>query len=199
MQKGIDVSYAQGKINWEMAASDGVQFAMIKASQGKLLRDASVGPFADPKFEENIKGAHAAGIKVGVYHYLCAGTVSEALKEAQFVIDLIKPYRDIITLGVACDAEEDKYLPRDRQLLTNIVHGFCKKIKQHGKMQPMLYSNPNYLTYRLGNLSIYPLWLAYWGTTEARAKRYNPRIWQYGTEKVSWISGSKVDVNIGYF
>ena len=101
MRKGIDVSYAQGKINWEMAAADGVQFAMIKASQGKLLRDASVGPFADPRFEENIKGAHEAGIQVGVYHYLCAGTVSEALREAQYVIDLVQPYRDIITLGVA--------------------------------------------------------------------------------------------------
>ena len=66
MRQGIDVSYAQGKINWEMAAADGVKFAMIKSSQGKLLRDASVGPFADAKFEENIKGAHAAGIEVGV-------------------------------------------------------------------------------------------------------------------------------------
>lgn len=40
--KGIDVSYAQGRVDWEAARRAGVDFAMVKASQGKLLADAAV-------------------------------------------------------------------------------------------------------------------------------------------------------------
>ena len=31
--KGIDVSYAQGVIDWSAVAADGVEFAIIKASK----------------------------------------------------------------------------------------------------------------------------------------------------------------------
>ena len=64
--RGIDVSYAQGRVDWRAVARDGVGFAMVKASQGRLLKDASVGPFADPRFAENVRGAAAAGLAVGV-------------------------------------------------------------------------------------------------------------------------------------
>ena len=33
--KGIDVSKAQGTINWYRVADSGVEFAMIKATQGR--------------------------------------------------------------------------------------------------------------------------------------------------------------------
>lgn len=195
--KGIDVSYAQGKIDWAAVKAAGVEFAMIKASQGRLLRDADSGPFADPRFEENIEAAHRAGIRIGVYHYLTARDLEEALAEAAFFLSVIAPHRDKITLWAACDAEEEKYLPKDRCALTNSVHGFLRKVAAGG-FSPMLYSNPNYLKYKLCDVSQYPLWLAYWGTTEARALTYAPKIWQYGTEYIGGISG-RVDVNRGYF
>lgn len=34
--KGIDVSYAQGSINWDDVSED---FAIVKASQGRLLKN----------------------------------------------------------------------------------------------------------------------------------------------------------------
>ena len=63
--KGIDVSSHQGNIDWNLVAQDGVEFAIIRVgyrgygSEGRLV--------VDEKFEDNIKGAKAAGIKVGVY------------------------------------------------------------------------------------------------------------------------------------
>lgn len=195
--KGIDVSYAQGLIDWDRVRAAGVEFAMIKVSQGKLLADPSVGPFTDPQFIRNIEGAFKSGVPIGVYHYLCAGTVEESLAEADYFIKTISPYKDKITLWAACDAEEYKYLPSDKKALTSIVHGFLKKVRAAG-FKPMLYSNPDYLTYRLNDLSIYDLWLAYWNASEARVKAYNPKIWQHGTGRVNGITDI-VDVNKGYF
>lgn len=41
--------------------------------------------YKDPKFDENVKGALNAGIKVGVYFYSQAITRAEANEEADFV------------------------------------------------------------------------------------------------------------------
>ena len=193
---GIDVSYAQGRVDWAGAAAEGVEFAMVKASQGRLLADPDSGPFTDPWFARNVRGAAAAGIAVGVYHYLCAATVEEAEAEASYFLAAITPYRDEITLWAVCDAEEEKYLPKDRETLGAVVETFLSRVEEAG-FRPMLYSNPNFLTYRLPDMRRYDLWLAYWGTTEARALAYGPKIWQYGTDAVANLR--VVDVNRGYF
>lgn len=194
--KGIDVSYAQGVINWAAVAADGVEFAIVKASQGRLVADRNSGPFPDPQFARNVVAASEAGIAVGVYHYLTAENVQEAVEEADYFVRTISPHRNRITLWAVCDAEEDKYLPKDRALLGRMVEAFLTRVEEAG-FQPMLYANPNYLTYRLPDMSRWPLWLAYWGVPEIKALAYDPLIWQYGGETLGNLSG--VDVNRGYF
>ena len=196
MLKEIDVSYAQGNIDWEEVRRGGVSFAMVKVSQGKLLSDASVGPFTDRQFRRNLEGAARAGIAVGVYHYLCAADVPQALAEADFFLNAIRPYREVIRLWAACDAEETRYLPREKRALTGVIHGFLKKVRAAG-YAPMLYTNPDFIRYRLGDLSLYDLWLAYWNAPEARALTYNPKIWQYGAGSLGALR--QVDMNRGYF
>ena len=58
---GIDVSRYQTGVNWSRAASSGVAFAFIKATEG--------GDIADPKFAEHWSGAASAGIPRGAYHF----------------------------------------------------------------------------------------------------------------------------------
>ncbi len=194
--KGIDVSYAQGVVNWAAIAADGVEFAIVKASQGRLLADRNSGSFRDPQFYRNVVGASDSGIAVGVYHYLTAENVQEAVEEAEYFVNTIYPYRDRITLWAVCDAEEDEYLPKDRALLGEMIEAFLTRVAEAG-FAPMLYANPNYLTYRLPDMSHWPLWLAYWGVPEVKALAYDPLIWQYGGETLGDLSG--VDVNKGYF
>lgn len=65
--RGIDVSKWQnlkGEIDWERAKADGVEFAIIRSSQG-------LG-YSDPYFKANWDGASAAGIVTHVYHYFIA-------------------------------------------------------------------------------------------------------------------------------
>lgn len=196
MKRGIDVSIYQGDINWAQVKTDGIDFAMIKATQGRSVSNPSLRNFTDSKFEQNIVNANRWGIRIGVYHYLTAQTVPEAMEEAELFLSVIEPYRSIIDLYAAVDVEDDIYLPKDKTLLTQIVYAFCSRVQAEG-YDPIIYTNPNYLTYRLNDVSKYPLWLALWRskTIVPTVKQYpSMRMWQWGKEAVDGING-KVDAN----
>lgn len=196
MKRGIDVWKGQGDINWAKVKAAGIDFAMIKASQGRERKDPSVRNFPDPKFTKNIVDAHRWGIRCGVYHYLTAQTVPEAMEEAELFLSVIEPYRSIISLYAAVDVEDDIYLPKDKTLLTQIVYAFCSRVQAAG-YDPIIYTNPNYLKFRLNDVSKYPLWLALWRskTIVPTVQQYpNLRIWQWGSEDVDGIT-DEVDAN----
>jgi lysozyme len=60
LAEGIDVSHAQGVIDWPTVAKTKA-FAFIKATEGTS--------FVDPQFLTNWNGASAAGVLRGAYHY----------------------------------------------------------------------------------------------------------------------------------
>ncbi len=63
--KGIDVSTYQGTIDWAKVKADGVEFAIIRVSDGLNSPDS--------KFAANWSGAKAAGIIRGAYQYFEPG------------------------------------------------------------------------------------------------------------------------------
>jgi GH25 family lysozyme M1 (1,4-beta-N-acetylmuramidase) len=192
---GIDVSTYQGNINWMDVRSTGIDFAMIKATQGRS-ETAAYRDFTDSKFTANITGAHSVGIRCGVYHYLTAQTVPEAMKEAEYFLSVIEPFGKIISLYAAVDVESSKYLPNDKTLLTQIVFAFCSRVEAAG-YDPMIYTNLDWMKNRLNDISAYPLWLALWRDREnvPTVKQFpSMRIWQWGTEAVKGIAG-KPDAN----
>src|SRR3954471_21486658 len=58
---GIDVSHYQQEIDWQQVRRVGVAFAFIKASEGINV--------SDPMFNHNWRGAKAARILRGAYHF----------------------------------------------------------------------------------------------------------------------------------
>lgn len=58
----IDVSHAQGIIEWDSVAKAGIKVAMVKATQGQ--------GYTDPRWIDNLAGAIAAGIRVIPYHFI---------------------------------------------------------------------------------------------------------------------------------
>lgn len=195
MRRGIDVSVFQSGINWDKVKADGIGFAMIKATQGTSEQNPALRLFTDTCFVRNITGAVKAGLDVGVYHYLTAQTVAEAYEEADYYLSVIAPYRSSVSLYAAVDVES-KYLPENRELLTKIINTFCDRVAA-AEYTPMVYTNPNWLKHRLGNLHRLPLWLALWRdkTNVPTANDYpNIKIWQWGAEQVDGIGGN-VDAN----
>lgn len=195
MKRGIDVSVFQSGINWEKVRASGVDFAMVKATQGRSEQNQAMRMFTDSFFIRNMIGAQKSGIRLGVYHYLTAQTVTEAIEEADYYLSVISPYKSAVRLYAAVDVES-KYLPSDKSMLTMIINAFCKRVQRAG-FTPMVYTNPNFLKNRIGDISVWPLWLALW-----RDKKFVPskedypniRIWQYGSESVDGIGG-KTDAN----
>lgn len=195
MLRGIDVSTHQGTVDWDEVAGAGLSFAIIKATQGRSEATAGLRNFTDSKFKRNITEAHRIGLRVGVYHYLTAHTVSEAMEEAEYFLSVIEPYKPLIDLWAVVDVES-KYLPKDKTLLTQIVDTFCSRVTSAG-MQPMVYTNPDYLKHRLNDISYWPLWLALWRkkTNVPTVAEYpSLKLWQWGGEAISGIGGN-VDAN----
>ena len=187
---GIDVSVNQGVVNWGKAKASGVDFAMIKASQGRAVT-SSAYLFTDSRFAANIKGATAVGMPVGVYHYLTAKTVAEANKEADYFLSVIAPYRGKITLWAAVDVEEDRYLPiSNRWLLTTIVDAFVVRVRAAG-YKAMIYTNRSYMTQYLdmSGLRYIDIWQAHWSKTKPDDCGNDLKIWQHE------VRGSAADVS----
>jgi GH25 family lysozyme M1 (1,4-beta-N-acetylmuramidase) len=195
MKRGIDVSVYQGDINWAQVKADGIDFAFIKATQGRSVSNSSLRNFTDSKFAQNIVNANRWGIRIGVYHYLTAWNVSEAMQEAEYFLSVIAPYRSIIDLWAAVDVEDSRS-PQDKTLMSQIVNTFCSRVEAEG-YKPMVYTNPDWLKNKLGNVSHWDLWLALWRNKAnvPNAEKYpNLRVWQWGTEAVDGIAG-KPDAN----
>lgn len=194
--RGIDASVYQESIEWSKVAKAGIRFAMLKATQGHSVTRPNLYLFRDSTFCTNVRGASAAGILCGAYHYLTAKTTEEAEREATYFLSVIEPYKALLPLGAAVDVE-DSTLPRDRDTLTAIVHAFCAVLTRSG-ITPMVYTNPDFLRHRLGDVSRYGLWLALWrnpAIPPTEAQYPNLRIWQWGRTRVDGIS-APCDANL---
>lgn len=215
MLKGIDVYKDNGKIDWPKVKESGIDFAMIKASQGRGEGAATKSAylFPDANLSANLIGATEAGIQCGVWHWLTAKTVHEAKVEADYFIETIRQHKKRITLWAAVDVESP-LLPTSKTLLTAIVKAFMERVEAAG-YKPMLYTNPNFLTYRYtpGAFDDADIWLAHHGAPKPMNVP-NLKIWQHtsvGTEadvargwaltpsgRIPGINAA-CDVNVGYF
>ncbi len=185
--KGIDVSYHNGIINWNKVRQS-VDFAIIRAGYGKSQMDR--------QFINNICGADTAGLKVGIYWFIYADDVSEAIANAEKCEELISKYREIITMRVWADWEydSDKRNPQTKESRTAIVRAFCDYLSSKG-YEVGVYSNVDYIENKFGDLSKYPLWLARYSSGMGG---YQPFMWQHSSKgKVPGIS-TDVDMNIYY-
>ena len=199
--QGIDVSVFQGNIDWVKVKNDDVRFAVIKATQGK--RDSRLtgylGSFTDSTFVRNITGARAAGLDTSVYHYFTATSVSEAVKEADYFLKVIEPYKSKITSYAAVDVESEVWLKGMLPaVLAECVDAFCQRVYARG-FQPLVYTNPNYLCYKLpaSFRQQHDIWLAHWGVSSPFHVP-NMKMWQYGAGRVDGISVN-VDLDVGYY
>lgn len=196
--KGIDVSKHQGDIDWQKVAADGVEFAILRVAYRGYGEAGKLN--TDEKFEQNIKGALAAGIKVGVYLYSQAITREELLEEAQLVLDLIAPYK--VECPVVFDVEKvsgDKGRMNEISVeeRTEFTRLFCETIEKAG-YKPMIYHNMEMgaLLLNLDELEQYDKWFAYYNKDFYYPYEY--RMWQYSDKgRINGINGD-VDLNISF-
>jgi len=176
---GIDVSYAQGRINWPKVKameedSVHVSFAFIKATEGLLK--------VDPYFKRNWREAPKAGIICGAYHFFRAN--KNGLWQARFFLQNatieagdLPPVADVETLDGATPEAMRKELQQ-----------FLTYIEAHTKVKPVIYTTLSfYADYLAGYFDDYHLWIAHYDQEDLTVGPSNWWFWQH-SDKAS-ISG----------
>lgn len=181
--RGVDVSVWQPTIDWAKVKNSGISFAMLRGAYGEST---------DTKFNEHIKGAIEQGINVGVYVYSIANTVEKAIREADHVLELVKPYK--ITYPIVIDMEAEELSALNIAQRTDIGFAFCRRIEEAG-YYAAIYSNKYWLETQIDyeRLKRFDIWLAQWAKTATWAGNYG--IWQYGLDTVDGIGSCDCDIS----
>lgn len=186
-KKGIDISYYQGNIDFNKLKGK-IDFAMVRTSYGNFKEDK--------KYKEYVKGLESVGIPYGFYHFSYATTVTEAIKEADGFINIIKNYKPLYP--VAFDVESSSVTQDVRaDELVDIVDAFCNKVQEAG-YYVSIYANLSYFNGKLKSTKLdkYDKWLAQWSSKPTYSKPFG--MWQYTSKgSVPGISGN-VDLDIAY-
>lgn len=168
---GIDISKWQKGFNFDRAISEGVKFVILRGAY-------SVSK--DTCFEDFYKACKARNLPVGVYLYSMATSVTEAKKEADFLIKNVLVGKTF-EYPIYMDVEDNVQRKLGKKVLTDIVIAFCETLENAGYYTGIYSSASFFKTYmdesRLAN---YDKWVAQWSTNCTYSGNYG--MWQFGGE-----------------
>lgn len=190
--QGIDVSEAQGSIDWSPVSKDHIEFSIVKATEGQDWRD--------PTFTSaRLNAIKKAGIVPGVYHFLRPRSDRPGSREATWFTQVISqagygrgflpPVADIETTEL------------DNAGTCRYLKSFLGRVEKNLKVRPIVYSYVSFVREHLAGCSIlkkYKLWIASYEVSKPEVptpwSKYT--IWQYTSKgHVNGISGF-VDRNV---
>lgn len=195
--KVIDISSHNGNVNWDKVANSDIY--------GVILR-VGVWTSEDSRFYYHLKELKKRNIPYGIYLFSCANEPSHALKEANFVNDVIKSYDINPTLGIYYDLEYWKSsngtssdLINTKDKYDNIIRKFIDTVKNKNKSYDVyVYASTSYAEKRFGTYGqSMTKWVAQWSNSCTFKGSYN--LWQYTNKgKVDGVSSDSVDISYYY-
>ena len=184
----VDISEFQQGINFNKMKNDGIKEVIIRAGYGREKSQK------DTMFESHFRNAKNANLKIGVYWYSYADSVSDAEKEAKTCLECIN--NKSLDMPIYYDLEDYSMVKLGKTKLTAIAERFCETIKK-SNYRAGVYANLNWFNNCLDYDELkrkYSIWLA----------QYNDKaeldcdIWQnHSTGRVSGYSGN-IDTNVIY-
>ena len=191
---GIDVSKWNGSINWSQVKNSGISYVIIRCG----YRGSTTGALIeDPTFRNNIKGAQAAGLKVGVYFFTQAVDEVEAVEEASMTLNLISGYKLSYPVFLDVEGSGGRGDKIDAATRTKVINAYCQTIRNSG-YSAGVYANRTWLSEKFnpGSISGAKIWLAQYAATPTYGGSY--QMWQYTSKgSVGGIKGN-VDMNLSY-
>ena len=169
--KGIDVSYAQGKIDWDKVKISGrVEFALLRTGYGKEISQT------DSTFERNYSECKRLGIPCGAYWYSYAKSAEEAKQEAKVFLQVIKGKS--FEYPVYIDLEEKSQFALGKKICSDIVQAFCDVMENAGYYAG-LYCSTSYLDSHISDSikNRYAIWVAQYNDKCTYTGDYG--IWQH--------------------
>ena len=178
---GLDVSAAQGDVNWSTVKADGAQFAYVKATEGTY--------YTNPDFTQQYEGSYDAGLIRGAYAFANPSYSSGTAQAEYFVAHGGGWSADGKTLPGVLDIEYNPYGAECYGLsqsgMVSWIRAFVNEYHAKTGRWAVIYSTTDWWTTCTGNNSGFgsedPLWLARFasspGTLPAGWGFYT--IWQY--------------------
>lgn len=201
LRYGIDVSEHQGVIDWETVAADGIDFVIIRAGYRGYSEG---GLFEDNYFFENVDGALAAGLDIGVYFFSQAINADEAREEARFLADeMLSRYpAEKFTLPIFYDWEsigndEARTDGLGGEIITDCALAFCEALETRGyKTGVYFYRNLGYFSYDLSRMTHLTWWAA--ALNDYPDFYYQHFLWQNAVTGPGTVAGieGEIDRNI---
>ena len=191
MAKGIDISYHQGKIDFNAVKNSGVEFVILREGYRTTM---------DKRFLEYARECKRVGLPIpAVYHFSYALSANEAINEADVCIKNMKSANLGTDVQVFFDFEYDTVeSAKKKGVVLTPEHcnlhtvAFCEEVKRLGYV-PGVYTNIDYHKnwYRADVLNRYAIWLADY----SGEPNYPCQIRQYSSKgSVPGIQGN-VDLN----
>jgi len=157
---GADFSSYQGNISWAAVAKK-LSFVFVKATEGETL--------VDRFFAQNWKGAKAAGLVRGAYHFFRPlDSVQEQVTNFVDAVGSLKTgdLPPVLDLEVPSDWTS---IPQAKRV--QLVVDWCDAVEKALGVAPILYLSPNFVSEVLGTqyaavLKKYQLWIANYGVKQ---------------------------------
>lgn len=187
MKTGADLSQHNGKVDFAKVKAAGHNFVLIREGFGN---EVAYPRQKDTFYETNYKAAKAAGLHVGVYHYLYATTAAAARTEAQGFINNLKGKS--FDMPIALDIEERSQYNLPNSTVEAIVKAFMDVCEAAG-YYCLLYSYEAFLSTKMSASfrNKYDVWCA----NISKTPNIKYGIHQYTfTGRVNGVSGA-VDLN----
>ena len=194
----IDVSQWNGAIDWNKVYNAGIHNVIIRVGYSGYGNGVN---YIDGNFSSYIKGAKAAGLKVGAYYYSASVTPAEAATEAKSALQWVKNSGVSLDFPIWYDFEcSDGRCSSLTNVSNNMnmVKSFCNYIWDNG-YNAGFYSYLSYIQSRCDQSvlnSYYPVWLAHYNNSTWYSGKF--QLWQFSsTQYVNGLSGN-VDVSVWY-
>ena len=181
---GIDISHHQVEVDWDTIATQQIDFAFVKATEGR--------DFKDNCFTQNWQELKRVNIKRGAYHFFHPNLSAEE-QAANFIRTVAMDFGDlppVLDFEVINNVAKTEVL---EQLQT-----WLDLIEAHYKIRPIIYTNQKiYFKYLLNNFKDYPIWMARYNTIEPNMLSQKEwSFWQYGNKgQIKGVEGL-VDLNV---
>ncbi len=181
---GIDVSHHQGQIDWGTVSTGGIEFAYVKATEG--------GDHTDTRFAENWRGARAAGIERGAYHFFTLCTPGAA--QGRHFLSVAPPESGTLPPAVDLELAGNCGDRPDRDAVMRDLDAFLSAVEDAWGRRVVLYLGADFEErYRVRDELDRPLWLR-----RLLRRPSDPRwvVWQlWGLSRLDGVRG-RVDLNV---
>ena len=194
--KAVDLSQYNVVTDYKKMANE-ISHVIIRVGR----RGSSDGNIVeDTEFKKHIENCLANNLSVGCYFYDQSISELEAIEQANWIVEKIKPYN--VTLPIYIDSEYSNGTTHNgradnisKEQRTKNIIAFCDRIKLLGHKGGVgVYASNSWFKsmVEFDKLKDYNIWCARYSTQKPDISKYD--IWQYGSEQFIW--GQKpIDVN----